>query len=58
MPLTFSQALFLISMVGFMMIALDWILGKVKKDWKPLPWELEEEEARGHRHNSPTTREG
>ena len=37
-----SQAALLVGGVGGLMCLLDLLLGKVKKDWKKLPWEEEE----------------
>ena len=40
--MTFSQMLIFIAVSGFWLCALDFFLGKVKKDWKLTQWEEEE----------------
>ena len=42
--MTLSQLALIIGVTGGSMCLLDWILSKVKKDWKPLPWEENENE--------------
>lgn len=39
----FQLFLFLSCIIGCM-VALDWLLGKVKKDWKLMPWEEDEQD--------------
>lgn len=53
MPIVFIQGMIIIVLVLVMMIVIDLTLGKVVKNWKPLPWE---EDEGGHRTNSDPTR--
>lgn len=40
--MTFSQMMIFIAVVGGLMCMLDFLLGKIKPDWKLTQWEEEE----------------
>ena len=52
--MTFSQMLIFVSVCSILFCVLDFVLGKVKKDWKLTKWE---EEERGFGSTSSTNRD-